>query len=187
MSGSKCIYMEYRVRGGTWQTSGKMTNYLTTYKIDGLRSNTNYEARVYFGYWDTKGRFYRGPYSGIINFKTGQAKRLKIKSVKVKAVKVRKHRATYYGWYTGLPLGKYKYYTYKVKVTIKLKKKPGAKGIWINSKKLKGNKKKYTATFGTFSSYTKPKGKKFQIYAYSYSDGTVGGYSPMYSKKKKIK
>ena len=81
-----------------------------------------------------------------------------------------------------------KYYTYKVKVTVKLKKKPGAAGIWINGKFVKGNKKKYTVTLpGSSYSAKKPKGKKFKVNVCSYKGKSYGGLSPLYKKTKKIK
>ena len=81
-----------------------------------------------------------------------------------------------------------KYYTYKLKVTVKLKKKPGTKGIWINGKFVKGNKKKYTVTLpGSSYSAKKPKGKKFKVGICSYQGKSFGGLSPLYQKKLKIK
>ena len=78
------------------------------------------------------------------------------------------------------------FYTYKVKVTVNLKKKPGTKGMWINGKYKKGNKKKYTATFGTYTSYKNPRKLKFGLVLASYQNSSYGGYSPLYKKKKKL-
>ena len=189
------LYVDYKIRGTkNWKRSGRMGFVGQTYKVNGLTPNRYYQARTHFGKWVTyKGKNYfftslsTGNGSPIVTFRSGKANKPKIKSVKVKAIKVKKKRGTRYGYYTGLPLGKFTYYKYKIKVTVKLKKRPGTKGIVINGKRFKGNKKKYTFTLGPYTNYTKPKGKKFTVYAYTYDSKTYGGYSPMYKKKKKVR
>lgn len=189
------LYVDYKIRGTkNWKRSGRMGLVGQTYKVNGLTPNRYYQARTHFGKWVTyKGKNYfftslsTGNGSPIVTFRSGKANKPKIKSVKVKAIKVKKKRGTRYGYYTGLPLGKFTYYKYKIKVTVKLKKRPGTKGIVINGKRFKGNKKKYTFTLGPYTNYTKPKGKKFTVYAYTYDSKTYGGYSPMYKKKKKVR
>ena len=177
------LYMEYRSGNGAWITSGQMNNPYLLYKFSNLASRSYYQTRTYFGRWygDT---FYKGPYSNTVTVKTGTPK-LNIRKIQVKAVKVRKHRGT--AWWYFWKIGKYKYYSYKVKVTVTLKKKPGAKGIYINGKRVKGNKRKYTATFGPYTNYSKPKGKKFIVYAYSYQNPTYGGYSNLYRKTLRVR
>ena len=54
----------------------------------------------------------------------------------------------------------------------------------IGDKKIKGNKKTYTATF---TDSGKLKGKKIKVDVCSYNDAKVGGYSPVFSKKVKVK
>lgn len=190
------LYMEYKVKGAkNWTMSGKMNTPVANYKFTKLKANKKYQTRLFFGKWiEYNGKSYlfrstdTGNGSGIVNIKTGKAKKPRIKLVKVKAIKVKKRTGIRYGYYTGLPLGKYRYYSYKIKVTVKLKKKPGSKGIVINGKKFKGNKKKYTFTMGPYTNFTKPKGKKFTVYAYTYENAkTYGGYSPMFKKTVRVK
>ena len=119
-------------------------------------------------------------------YTTGQKTKPAVKSIKVKAYKVKKKKQKIYGYHTGLYLGKRTYYQYKLKIIVKLKKKPGNK-IWINGKKFKGNRTKYTVNLGTFTSYSKPKGKKYTVAMYTYRSPSWGGYSPMYKKVMKVK
>lgn len=190
------LYMEYSPNGGkTWQRSGYMRRNSITlytqqqYSIGGLAPNTNYAIRIFYGTY-VNGTFFRGPALNLGVFKTGKAKRPKFKSVTAKAVKVKYHKVKHYGYYTGVYLYTEKFYTYKVKVIVKLKKKPGTAGIWINGKFCKGNKKKYTATFSPYPNYSskKPKGRvKFTVSIASYQNKSYGGYSPLYQKTKKLK
>lgn len=142
--------------------------------------------------------FFGGPVLNTTTIKTGKAKKPAIKSVKVKAVKIKYHKHRVRGHYETTAMGSLiwirpyteRYYTCKHKVTIKLKKKPGTAGIWVNGKFLKGNKKKYTATFTPYPNYyTKrpPKGQKFRVKIRSYQSKSYYGFSPTYSKKKKVK
>ena len=75
-------------------------------------------------------------------------------------------------------------WTTKYKVTVKLKKKPGTTGIMIGDKKIKGNKKTYSATFEDSG---KLKGKKITIGVCTYNDAKVGGYGKVYKKKVKVR
>ncbi len=203
------LYMDYAPAGGGWSTPSYMSFYFQTYTFSGLAPNTVFTTREYFGitrtvrYLNNQGQVVSGPvffsgadtgrvlYNGT--FQTGAASLPKIKSVKVKAYKVKKRRAGVYGWYTGYYFGSVKYYTYKIKVTVqfktkKKKKKPGLNGLYINGVWKPGNKKKYTLKLGPYANYSKPKGKKFNVYLYSaHAPGGYGGYSPMYSKTKKVK
>ena len=189
------LYMEYSADGGkTWKRSGYMRcNAITLaidqqYKISGLLPNHNYVTRIRYGKY-VNGKLLLGPVLGTGTYKTGAAKAPKIKSIKCKAVKVKRHKVKHYGYYTGVYLYTEKFYTYKVKVTVKLKKKPGTAGIWINGKFCKGNKKKYTATFTPYPNYSakKPKGRKWGVVIASYQNKSYGGYSPLIQKKKKLK
>ena len=151
--------------------------------------------RTYLG--DGKTYFFGGPVLNTTTIKTGKAKKPKIKSVKVKAIKIKyhKHRVAGHYYWTGYHyvwIGPYteRYYTCKYKVTIKLKKKPGTKGIWVNGKYLKGNKKTYKTTFTPYPNYfTKkpPKKLKYKVTIKSYQSKDYGGFSPAYSKTKKVK
>lgn len=171
-------------KGKVVKTSGLMSA-VQTYKIKGLKPNTTYKIRTFYYY-----NGYQGTDTGkVLNlgtYRTGLKSKPAVKSIKVKAYKVKKKKQKVYGAYTGLYLGKRTYYQYKLKIIVKLKKKPGNK-IWINGKKFKGNKKKYTVKLGTFTSYSKPKGKKYTVAMYTYRNASWGGYSPMYKKVKKIK
>ena len=66
------------------------------------------------------------------------------------------------------------------RVTVNLKRKPGAAGIYIDGKKLKGNKKTYSAKMETSG---KMKGKKLKVKVYSYQSNQYHGYSQKVSKK----
>ena len=202
--GTEKLYMEYKIKGTKkWKRTGYMkANSIKLYMEQGytikkLKPNKTYQTRLRYGRYvtyskdiggDGKSYFFGGPVRNTKTIKTGNAKKPAIKSVKVKAVKVKKHKVKHYGYYTGVYLYTEKYYTYKVKVTVKLKKKPGAAGIWINGKFVKGNKKKYTVTLpGSSYSAKKPKGKKFKVNVCSYKGKSYGGLSPLYKKTKKIK
>lgn len=198
LSGGLAIAMQYSTDGVHWAESGYMPYYYQTYTIKNLKPNTVYQTRIYF-YQTNKidGHNFNGAETGSFlytgSYRTGLAKLPKIKSVKVKAYKVKKRRAGVYGWYTGYYFGSVKYYTYKIKVTVefkakKKKKRPGLNGLYINGTWKKGNKRKYTLKLGPYANYSKPRGKKFNVYLYSaHSPGGYGGYSPMYSKRKKVK
>ena len=182
------LFLEYSLNGKTWKTYGPM-NYIQTYKLKGLKANRKYFVRSYYGVY-RDGTWFTSKEEGktrwIGTYRTGVAKRPAVKSIKVKAYKVKKKTQRVYGYYTGLYLGKRKYYKYKLKIIVTLKQKPGNK-IWINGKKFKGNKKKYTVNLGTFTSYSKPKGKKYKVAMYTYRSASWGGYSPMYKKVLRIK
>lgn len=182
------LFIEYSRNGKTWKTYGPM-NYIQTYKLKGLKANRKYYVRSYYGVY-LNGEWFTSKEEGLTKwigtYRTGVAKRPAVKSIQVKAYKVKKKTQRVYGYYTGLYLGKRKYYKYKLKIIVTLKKKPGNK-IWINGKKFKGNKKKYTVNLGTFTSYSKPKGKKYKVAMYTYRSAAWGGYSPMYKKSIRIK
>ena len=183
------LYIQYRVNGGQWSSPQRMSITVPQkYVFKSLKANTIYQTKLYYGAWHSNGNFYRSSDSGIVTFRTGKAKAPKIKKIKVKAVKVKKHKKKhwYIGWFTAFRTTT-KYYTYKIKVTVTLKKKPGTKYIYINGKKFKGNKKKYTFTTKKLSAYKKPKGKKYIVYVYSSNDHRYSGLSPLYKKRVKIK
>ena len=183
------LFIEYSTNGKNWKTYGPIS-YYDSGSIYGLLANTNYRVRSYYGV-QRSGKWFTGKEEGkfryLGNYKTGVADKVQVKSIKVKAYKVKKKKQKVYGYYTGLYLGKRTYYKYKLKIIVKLKKKPGTAGIWINGKKYKGNKKKYVVKLGTMTSYYKPKGKKYTVAIYKYHNASWGGYSPMYVKTKKIK
>ena len=201
------LYMDYSSNGGkTWSTTGYMRANMIklytdqSYTIGGLKSNKKYKTRIYYGKWvsyNGKSYFFKGPAFNTGTIKTGKSKKPKIKSVTAKAVKVKYHKVKHAGYWnivggTAFWHDPYteKFYTYKVKVTVRLKKKPGTKGIWINGKFCKGNKKKYTKTFSVYPNYSAkhPRGHvKYQVAVCSYQSKSYGGYSPLYKKTKKLK
>lgn len=202
------LFMEYSANGGkSWKRTGYMQANMIKLAIDqcytfgGLKANTVYRTRIRYGvYIDylEKSYLFLGPVLNTTTFKTGKAKAPKIKSVKIKAIKVKRHKhrvAGHYYWtgYRYIWISGYteRYYTCKFKLTIKLKKKPGAKGIWVDGTFLKGNKKKYTKIITpTYNYYRKkpPKGlKKVKISIKSYQSKSYGGFSPAKTKKVKIK
>ena len=209
------LYMEYSSNNGaSWKRTGYMQyNSIKlaidqAYNISGLAANTKYLTRLRYGvstYYDElyggDGKYYTfyGPVLNTTTIKTGKAKKPKIKKVTAKAVNVKyhkKYRPGYYYWtgyhYVWIKGTKMRYYTYNVKVTVRLKKKPGTAGIFVNGRFLKGNKKKYTTKFKIPSphnmSVKKPKGHiKYKVTIQSGQSASYGGYSPAWSKKKKLK
>jgi len=191
------VFIDVSPNGGaSWTGTYGPIGAVQSKQLTGLASNTYYTLRSYYAvavYNPTDGKYYlaQGTDTGnVLNlgtYRTGVGSTVAVKSIKVKAYKVKKKKQRVYGYYTGLYLGSTKYYKYKLKIIIKLKKKPDTPYIWINGKTYKGNKKKYTVNLGSFTSYSKPKGKKYTVAIYKFFDGSYGGYSPMYTKVKKIK
>ena len=188
------LYMEYSTNGKKWKRSGKIQgNGFTTlkdqgFKISGLKPNRKYKTRIYYG--DIYGNKL-SPVRSTGTIRTGAKSKPAVKSVTAKATKVKLHKVKHYGYYTGVYLYTEKYYTYNIKVSVKLKKKPGTKGIWLNGRFLKGNKKKYTTTFvplyGGYSA-KKPRGNiKFTVELQSGQSKIYGGYSPKWKKTMKLK
>ncbi len=161
----------------------------TSYQKAGLKPSKKYQARTYYGKSFTyKGidYFWKGPYSAVIKFKAGAAK-TPVKSFKLKAYNIKRHGIRHYGAYTGVYLYTEYIYTYKLKAIVTMKKKPGAKGVNICGKWVKGNKKKYTKYLGSFTSYSKPRGQKTKVSIYSYQNKKYGGYSPLWKKTRKVR
>lgn len=203
--------------GKTWSRSGYMKANLIklfiqqAYTISGLKPGTTYQTRLRYGDvitysnknsgGDDKSYFFGGPVFNTATITTGMAEAPKIKSVTAKAVKIKRHKARNPGYYNyvGGQLFWHKawterWYTCNVKVTVKLKKKPDTNGIWITfdgqRKFVKGNKKSYSATFTPTINYfaKKPKGRyKFNVSVCSGQSADWGGYSPSWSKVKKLK
>ena len=192
-------YLALRVKGkkkyGKWKTK-KNTTQIKDYNVKGIKPGKKFQTRLFY----TKKVNYKGvdytfksKYSKIRTMKAGQ-KKLKVKSVTVKAYKIKRHtNRQYYRYWTSYYTYRYAYfdthyYTYKLKVTVKLKKKPGAKGICLNSYWLKGNKKVYKKKIGqTFASYKKPTKQKFRVLLFSYQSKKYGGYSNYKKYKKRIR
>ncbi|MBR0399188.1 MAG: hypothetical protein IJH95_00005 [Mogibacterium sp.] len=193
------LYMEYKPASSKkWKRSGYMTSnmvvsyYNQVYKIKGFKQNKKYNTRIRYGVdatYNLDGKTYTffGPALKTGTFKTGKSKKPAVRSVRARAVSVKYHKVRHY--YYGVYLYTEKFYTCKVKVIVKLKKKPGTKGIIVNGRYLKGNKKTYTTTFNPYPNYhtRRPRGRaKFKVSLRSYQSKKYGGYSPTYSKTKKL-
>ena len=204
------LYVDIKKVGAkSWTSYGPITS---TRQIKGLKPSTKYQIRAYYGKIVTfggKSYFINGRENNkfkTVTVKTGK-KKLPIKKVTVKAVNVKKHVHKRYGPYTGLYLGKETWYTYRLKVTVKMKKKPGVKDIYINGKKVKGNKKTYSVKFAKTNTifngkhvvkrykkwwkqddtYKLPRKSKYKVLIYSYSNKTYKAYSPIQKRTKRIK
>ena len=199
------LYMEYKTsKAKTWKRSGYMRSNLIEllptqgYKISGLKAMKTYKTRIRYGTFvtyskdlagDGKQHFFGGPTLKTATIKTGSAKKPPIRSVTAKAVNVKYHKVRHYGKYTGVYLYTEKFYTCKIKVTINMKKKPGTKGLFVNDRWLKGNKKVYTTTFSPYPNYyfKHPRGSgKFTVSVRSGQSKNWGGYSPTWSKTKRL-
>ena len=213
------LYMEYSSDGGkTWSRSGYMTAggiKLATeegFEISGLKAKTKYKTRIRYGEYvtystkyegDGKSYFFGGPVLNTTTIRTGAATRPAVKSLTVKATKIKYHKNKVPGHYewAGTSLiwiGSFteKYYTCNLKVTVKLKRKPGTRGMWITlhdgfgqTKWVAGNKTTYTATFKPYPNYfaKKPRGRyKYAITLRTGQSKNWGGYSPAYKRTKKL-
>ena len=184
-------------KGDEWgDVYGNFKSYVGQ-KITKLNSNTNlkpdteYKIRIFY-YKNTtyggKTYTFKSDFSNVVTFKTGKEKAPSIKSISAKCISQKKHAIGNSAYWdaNGVfhPAYHAKIWQTKYKVTVKLKKKPGTKGIYIGGKKVKGNKKTYTVTF---TDSGKLKGKKLKIGVLSYNDNEIGAYSPSVAKSVKIK
>ena len=199
------LFLEYSADGGkTWSRSGYMkpggikVASQESYRISGLKPGTTYNTRLRYGDYvtyatgfggDGKSYFFGGPVLNTTTIKTGSDTKPAVKSITAKAVNVRYHAVRHYGQYTGVYLYTEKFYTCKIRVTVKLKKKPGTAGMFINGKWVKGNKKTYTKTFSPYPNYyfSHPRGSgKFTVTLRTGQSKKWGGYSPTVSRTKKL-
>ena len=183
------LYMDYRKKGTKKWKTRVMPYGNTTYKISGLKPGKTYQTRVYYAKrvtYNGKDYIFSGKkapvrrLSKIVALKTGPAK-LPIKSIRVNAYNVKRHRIRHYGYYTGVYLYTETVYTYKLRATVTMKKKPGIKGLWINGKRIRGNRRKYSRKLGSYMAASRPRGT-YKIFCYSYSNKKYGRYSKMYRK-----
>ena len=193
------VYLDYKQAGGKWKKNfGPVTS--SAKKKSKLKANKKYTTRLFYGKkfsYGGKTYFFSGrttkKLSKNFSLKTG-AKKPSVKSIKITKAKVSSYTyrqpiwnsywigTTYYTYISGYRT--VKAYQTKFKVTVKLRKKPGTYGIYIGTKRLKGNKKTYTTTF---TQSGKLKGKKLKVAVYSYQHSKYGGYSPIYRKKVKVR
>ena len=166
-------------------------SYMKTYEITGLKPNTKYKARLYYGLSTSV----KGPKSKTVSFRTGPNKKPALKSVKVQAINVKKIKKRHVSPYTGYVYRTIYdiYYTYKIRTTVTFKKAPKSKYIkyiMINGKNLKAKKGKKTYTVTTkklVRYYNSPRGKKYTASVALYQNKKWKGYSKLWSKNKKIK
>lgn len=190
------LMLEYRKKGSKkWKKGYGPYSTSTSVKMTKMKSGKKYQVRTYFAKAFTYGgKKYlikgadTGKISKAVTFKTG-GKKLKVKSVKIKKARQFSTTSSYTLW---IYIGNYGYprtitntYWYtEFEITVKLKKKPGAKGIYIGNKPVKGNKKTYKTTMTLEG---KRKGKKERFELCSYQSTTYKGYSPSVFKKVKVK
>ena len=199
------VYLDYKKGSGEWNTGYGPVSSGDTVKKSGLSPAKKYKVRAYYGkqgtydfptesgYYDTEEYFYKGDYSDTKTMKTAY-KKTPIKSIKIKCRKQYSKKYRYKHiistWWVGNVMWyKYRwktarYWITKIKVTVKMKKKPGVAGIYIGSKKAKGNKKTYSKKF-TLSG--KKKGKKIKVSVQSYMSKTYGGWSKVTKKKVRVR
>jgi len=199
------LYIEYSANGGkTWETFGYMqANMIKLYieqawKIVGLRPKTKYLTRIRYGvsvtyseasFGDGNSYIFYGPALNTTTIRTGAAKGPAIRSVTAKAVNVKYHQIRHYGRYTGVYLYTERFYTCRIKVTVKLKRKPGTNGLFINGAWLRGNKKTYSKVFSPYPNYyvKHPRGHyRYSVSIRSGQSGVWGGYSPTRAKNPKL-
>lgn len=166
--------------------------YVKTYTISGLKPNTKYKTRLYYGLSTSV----RGPKSTkVVSFKTGPNVKPAVKSVKVQAINVKRikqHHVSPYDGYVYRTIYDI-YYTYNLKTTVTLKNAPKAKGfnyIMINDKNIptKKGKKVYTVTSKKqVRYYTSPRGKKHTVGIALFQKKAWKGYTKLWQKSLKIK
>ena len=180
-------------------------SYVQTYTIKGLRPNTKYTTRLYYGfersesyYFSGTGRI-EGAKSKTVTFKTGPNKKPALKSVKVKAinyrvVKRRAYNTNFLLWwrhpYT------YNEYRYKQRTTVTFKKAPKTKFVFIKYTmngleyvkriKVKKGQKTYVVTSKQQASIYNPHKRKSTVSVATYQNKTWKGYSKLWSGKRKI-
>ena len=212
------LYMEYSGdNGASWARTGYMRANLIKlpmqqgYAIEGLAPNTTYMTRIFYGksvtyskstqFGDDQSYFFAGPAIESLTIKTGDSAAPAIKSVKIKSVRIRKHRVRHPGYYNYVGGSLFwhrayteKYYTCRLKVIVKLRRKQNTNGMWIScagqSKYLPGNRKKYTAVFDPYPNYfaKKPKNRyRYTVTIRSGQDPNWGGYSPAVTRTKKLR
>lgn len=194
---SSCkVYLDYKKKGGKWKNNyGPVDNY-SSGKKKSLKPNTWYYVRAHYGKkvsYGGKTYFFTGKETGKksanVKIKTGKKSKPPVKSITITKAKQFSRTYSYTTW---IYIGGYGYPTYHTytqwytsfKVTVKMKKKPGAKGIYIGNVRCKGNKKKYTADFTVTG---KQKGKKLKVAVCTYQSPIYMAYSPSYTKKVKVR
>ncbi len=208
------VYFDYKRSGKKWSKGWGPVKSGKSVKRAKLKAASKYWVHTYFAKKTkytpptplnaetkpkTVTKVFKGPVTKNVGFKTAY-KKTPVKSIKAKKIKqwckkykVRRLSSKIYwingyagwGWYRKILGTKtYKYWYTKVKITVKMKKKPGVAGILIGEKKVKGNKKTYSANFTLAG---KKKGKKIKVSVYSYMSTKYGGWSGKTLRKVKVR
>lgn len=184
------FYLEYRKGKGKW--SKPYGPFDDTKKVTGLKPNTKYTTRGYYGKQFTyggKSYFFSGKdtnhISKTVTLKTAMAKKPPVKSIKTSKVQYKSYTSSWTLWIGGIPYTRYytTWYTY-FRATVNMKKKPGTAGIYIGGVRKGGNKKKYS---GNYYISGQKKVKKVKFVIQSYQSKIYGGISPAYKKSVKLK
>ena len=156
-----------------------------------IKANTTYKLRCFYAKETTYASdnyWIYSDFSNTVSIKTGNSKKVAIKSISAKCLKQEKkelHVSGYWdgngNWHSGYDTT---VWATTVKVTIKLKSKPNAAGIMVDNYRIKGNKKKYTLKI---TQSGKLKGQKTKFSICSYNSASVGALSPSVTKTVKIK
>ena len=192
-NGSKYdYYLQIKKGNGDWGDLYGPFSPNSVRAINNLSPGTTYSFRaIYFTEVGPKD-YFKSKFSNTVTVRTGPKKKPAVKSIKISKAKVKKVwvKPIYNAFGLVVKKGFYAYKT-QYKVTVKFKKKPGVAGIYIHASNdtplftfVKGNKKTYTATFTTGG---KRIGKKMKVSVYTKGNSSYGAYSPVYSKKVKIK
>ena len=123
-----------------------------------------------------------GKYSKKTKFRMGKKQKPPVRSVKIK-----KNGKYYYRQiilYIGGTPYLYRYWYTPVKITVKMKKKPGTRGLFVAGVRKTGNKKLYVVK-GSYSGQVK--GQKKEVGIYSWQDKKYGGFSPTLVRTAKVR
>ena len=192
------MYMEICPAKKSWSSAKWYVfhNYVTTYTIKGLKGNTKYKVRLYYGVDMAR----LGSPSNTLTFKTGPKKKPALKTVSVKATNYKKHKRRGYNMnflYWWRHPYTYYTYTYNLKTTVTFKKVPKAKYVlikytnvgleYVKRVKIKKGQKTYTVSKRMPETIYNPRKSKSRISVATYQNKTWKGYSKLWSKKRKIR
>ena len=171
----------YVKSGNRWSLKATVTN-TKGYSIKKLKANKKYQFKFAGVIKRTDGSWIEGP-AVYKTLKTGKKTKASVKSVKVSNVKV----TSKYKWEkNGVGWEWKKYYTTTFRVTVTLKKKlPGALGLSIAGKQIKGKGTKFTCTI-SLPGNRRRSNCSVMIKPY-YQKGTAGAYGPAVKKKIRIR
>lgn len=188
-------YLQIKKGSAGWSTQYGPFAPKSVETIKKLKPNTSYSFRAVYIKKTTQGSetgTVKGPFSKSVTVKTGPSKKPAVKTITAGKAKVKKVyvKPTYDGSGKMVKSG---YWTKKTiyKVTVRFKKKPGVKGLYIHAsgdsqsfKYVKGNKKVYTAKFTASGNKI---GKFTTVKVYTQGNKVYGACSPVCMKITKIK